>query len=265
MQVGSGTVTGYETPVAGGSGSTDDAQPKGITYSRTARSGSNTTTTPVSIMNFDWYEQAQDLGVGEGLKQSWRTKLNADSSPVEVGFVGFVKNATSDTNRAHDFVVGNSVNGGTTAATSFFEVASDGTARPGGTSGSQKLGDASHRWSEVFSANGTINTSDQRLKQNIADIDAAETRVAVVLKSKLKKFKFKNAVAAKGDNARVHIGVMAQEVKAAFEAEGLDAHDYAMFCYDQWTTGSEEADDLETHDSYGVRYTELLTFIISAM
>ena len=63
----------------------------------------------------------------------------------------------------------------------------------------------------------------------------------------------------------MHIGVIAQEVKAAFEAEGLDAHDYAMLCYDQWTTGSEETGDLETHDSYGVRYTELLTFIISAM
>ncbi len=264
VQVGSGTVTGYETPVAGGSGSTDDAQPKAITYSRTARSASNTTTTPVAIMNFDWYEQVQDLGIGEGLKQSWRTKLNADSSPVEVGFVGFQKNSSTDTNRAHDFVVGNSADGGTTAAAPVFEVASDGTVRPSA-NGSQSLGDASHRWSEVFASNGTINTSDERQKQDIADIDAAETRVAVVLKGKLKKFKFKDAVAAKGDNARVHIGIMAQEVKAAFEAEGLDPTDYAMFCYDQWTTGSEETGDLETHDSYGVRYTELLTFIISAM
>jgi hypothetical protein len=164
----------------------------------------------------------------------------------------------------HDFVVGNSSDGGTTAAAPVFEVASNGTVRPSA-NGSQSLGDASHRWSEVFASNGTINTSDERQKQDIADIDAAETRVAVVLKGKLKKFKFKDAVAAKGDNARVHIGVIAQEVKAAFEAEGLDAHDYAMLCYDQWTTGSEETGDLETHDSYGVRYTELLTFIISAM
>ena len=267
VQVGSGNVTGYGSAVGGGLGSTDNAQPKGITISRAARSSGNDTTTPVSVMNFDWYERAtsQNLGIGEGLKQSWRTQLNADASPIEVGFVGFLKNSSTDTNRAHDFVVGNSADGGSTAATSFFEVASDGTVRAGGSSGSQKLGDASHRWSEVFASNGTINTSDERQKQDIADIDAAETRVAVALKGKLKKFKFKDAVAAKGDNARVHIGIMAQEVKAAFEAEGLDPSDYAMFCYDQWTTGSEEGGDLETHDSYGVRYTELLTFIISAM
>jgi hypothetical protein len=266
VQVGSGTVTGYGSPSGGGIGSTDVAQPKGMTFSRTARSSSGNTTTPVSVMNFDWYERAsgQNLGLGEGLKQSWRTQLDADDSPVEVGFVGFIKNTTPDTDRMHDFVVGNSADGGTTAAAPVFEVASDGTVRPSA-NGSQSLGDASHRWSEVFASNGTINTSDERQKQDIADIDAAETRVAVVLKGKLKKFKFKDAVAAKGDNARVHIGVIAQEVKAAFEAEGLDAHDYAMLCYDQWTTGSEETGDLETHDSYGVRYTELLTFIISAM
>ena len=58
---------------------------------------------------------------------------------------------------------------------------------------------------------------------------------------------------------------MAQEVQAAFAAESLDANNYSMFCYDQWTTGSDETGDLETHDSYGVRYTELLAFIISAM
>ena len=266
VQVGSGTVTGYGTPVGGGIGSTATGQPKGVTISRTARSASDATTTPVAVMNFDWYERAtsQNLGLSEGLKQSWRTKLTGDTAPIEVGYVGFIKNSATDTNRQHDFVVANSADGGNTAAAPVFEVASNGTVRPSA-NGSQSLGDASHRWSEVFASNGTINTSDERQKQDIADIDDAETRVAVVLKGKLKKFKFKDAVAAKGENARVHIGVIAQEVKAAFEAEGLDAHDYAMLCYDQWTTGSEEAGDLETHDSYGVRYTELLTFIISAM
>ena len=266
VQVGSGTVTGYGTPVGGGIGSTATGQPKGVTISRTARSASDATTTPVAVMNFDWYERAtsQNLGLSEGLKQSWRTKLTGDTAPIEVGYVGFIKNSATDSNRQHDFVVANSADGGNTAAAPVFEVASNGTVRPSA-NGSQSLGDASHRWSEVFASNGTINTSDERQKQDIADIDDAETRVAVVLKGKLKKFKFKDAVAAKGENARVHIGVIAQEVKAAFEAEGLDAHDYAMLCYDQWTTGSEEAGDLETHDSYGVRYTELLTFIISAM
>ena len=264
VQVGPGVVTGYEVPVRGGIGSTDDSQPKGFTLSRKARSSGNTTTTPVSAINLDWYEHSQDLGVGEGLKQSWRTKLQSDDAPIEVGYVGFIKTGTSDSSRTHDFVVANSADGGGTAATPKFEVAPDGTTRPSA-DGSQKLGDSSHKWSELFASNGTINTSDERQKQDIVDIDDAESRVALVLKGKLKKFKWKDAVSAKGENARIHIGIMAQEVQTAFAAESLDANDYSMFCYDQWTTGSEETGDLETHDSYGVRYTELLAFIISAM
>jgi len=265
VQVGSGTVTGYDVPVSGAGGATEESQPKGFTLSRAARSSGGTTTTPVSAVNLDWYEpDGQNLGAGEGLKQSWRTKLQADSTPIEVGYVGFIKSGATDAERMHDFVIANSADGGDTAATPKFEVAPDGTTRPSG-NGTQKLGDSSHKWSEVFASNGTINTSDERQKQDIADIDAAESRVALVLKGKLKKFKWKDAVSAKGENARIHIGIMAQEVQAAFAAESLDANDYSMFCYDQWTTGSEETGDLETHDSYGVRYTELLAFIISAM
>ena len=265
VQVGPGVVTGYDVPVSGAGGATEESQPKGFTLSRAARSSGGTTTTPVSAVNLDWYEpDGQNLGAGEGLKQSWRTKLQADTTPIEVGYVGFIKSGATDSERMHDFVIANSADGGNTAATPKFEVAPDGTTRPSA-NGSQKLGDSSHRWSEVFASNGTINTSDERQKQDIAAIDDAESRVALVLKGKLKKFKWKDAVSAKGENARIHIGIMAQEVQTAFAAESLDANDYSMFCYDQWTTGSEETGDLETHDSYGVRYTELLAFIISAM
>ena len=118
------------------------------------------------------------------------------------------------------------------------------------------LGSSSNRWTEVFAVSGTINTSDQNEKQDIADLDATEKRVAVAIKSKLKKFRFKDAVQKKGDAARVHVGVMAQEVKAAFEAEGLDAHRYGMFCEDTLEDGSVRL---------GVRYDELLAFVIAAI
>jgi hypothetical protein len=117
------------------------------------------------------------------------------------------------------------------------------------------LGLSSNRWSVVYAATGTINTSDEREKQDIADLDAAEKRVAVALRGLVKKFRFKDAVQAKGDDARVHVGVIAQEVIAAFAAEGLDATRYGLLCYDQWDAG----------ERYGVRYEELLAFIISAL
>lgn len=105
------------------------------------------------------------------------------------------------------------------------------------------LGTAGNRWSVVYSATGTINTSDENEKQDIASLDAAELSTASAIKGLVKKFRFKDAVASKGDAARVHVGVIAQEIKAAFEANGLDAGQYGIFCSDTWTdeeTGEEK-------------------------
>jgi hypothetical protein len=129
------------------------------------------------------------------------------------------------------------------------------------------LGQASYRWSVVYAATGTINTSDERAKQDIADLDAAEKRVAFALKGLVKKFRFKDAAAAKGDDARIHIGVIAQEVMAAFQAEGLDPMRYAIVCYDEWDAElDEEGNEVRpAGNRYGVRYEELLAFIIAAL
>ena len=124
-----------------------------------------------------------------------------------------------------------------------------------------KLGRASERWSTVYAGTGTINTSDEREKQDIADLDDAEKRVAVALKGLVKKFRFKDAVAQKGDNARIHVGVIAQEVITAFESKGLDPMRYGIVCYDEW----EATEDRQAGNRYGVRYEELLAFIIAVI
>ena len=122
-------------------------------------------------------------------------------------------------------------------------------------------GAASYRWSVVYSATGTINTSDEREKQQIRVLSETERAVAIKLKALIRAFKFNDAVAAKGNEARWHFGVIAQDVKTAFEAEGLIAEDYALLCYDKW----EGREDVPDGDRYGVRYEELLAFIIGAM
>jgi hypothetical protein len=94
------------------------------------------------------------------------------------------------------------------------------------------LGTASRRWTEVFAANGTINTSDEREKQQIQEIDDAVLRAWS--KVNFVQFKFNDAVQKKGDKARIHFGVIAQKVKEAFESEGLDGFDYGILCYDEW-------------------------------
>jgi len=171
-----------------------------------------------------------------------------------------------------------------------------GTGRPSGSSGTETrdrlildplgnllasednlrtLGGASNRWSEVFAGNGTINTSDANEKQDVRDLTTAESNVAATLKTKLKAFKFIDAVESKGDEARIHFGVIAQDVKSAFEAEGLDATKYGLFCSNTWMEKDGEVVMPDEENQYpegsiektrlGIRYEQLLAFIISAL
>jgi len=116
-------------------------------------------------------------------------------------------------------------------------------------------GTSGFRWTVVYATTGTINTSDANQKEQIADLSAAELAVAKRIKGLFKTFKFKDAVVAKGDGARIHVGVIAQDVQAAFAAENLDANRYGLFC-------SDEVDGVTV---LGVRYEELLAFVIAAL
>jgi len=163
------------------------------------------------------------------------------------------------------------------------------------------LGDALYRFDDVFATNGTIQTSDFNEKQDIASLTATEMLVAKRISALFKTFRWKDSVAEKGDSARTHTGIIAQDVQASFTAEGLDAGDYALFISDTWwehdvdvpaveavaevtdedgnvTTEAVEAKDAYTRtDTYeiedeapegatsktrlGIRYPELLSFV----
>jgi hypothetical protein len=134
-------------------------------------------------------------------------------------------------------------------------------------------GPSPNRWSVVYAATGTINTSDARSKEQMRGINAAETAVAMQLKGMISAFKFTDAVALKGSGARIHFGVIAQDVRDAFVANGLDPNAYGMFCHDSWEAREAVVSDDGTvicpaqtaGDRYGIRYEELLAFIIAAM
>ena len=117
------------------------------------------------------------------------------------------------------------------------------------------LGGPSNRWTTVYATTGTINTSDARQKQQGRSLSDAERAVAIKVKGLIKTFKYNAAVEKKGDAARIHVGVYAQELADAFASEGLNAANYGMFCYDE----------LESTNVYGVRYEELLAFVISTL
>ena len=122
------------------------------------------------------------------------------------------------------------------------------------------LGASSARFDDIYATNGTIQTSDRNDKQDIAELTEAEERVAVACKGLIRKFKWRSSVEEKGDNARYHFGVIAQDVQAAFAAEGLDAGDYGLFISNTWTD-----DEGVEQTRLGVRYSELLAFIIGGL
>ena len=169
----------------------------------------------------------------------------------------------------------------------------------------QSIGSASYRWNDAFITNGVTTGSDGNYKQDIEELNAAETAVAIACKGLLRKWRWIDAVEAKGADARIHFGIIAQDLQAAFEAEGLDAGRYAMFMSNTWwetqteveaveaveevtdeegnvTTEAVEAKDAYTRtDTFatleeapegatertrlGIRYSELLAFIIAAI
>ena len=94
------------------------------------------------------------------------------------------------------------------------------------------LGASGYRWSVVWAATGTISTSDPRLKRFIDDADMWAAAKRAVLSLDIKPYQWLDAIAEKGDDARIHIGVNAQQVLDAFAAEGLDAHRFGLFCED---------------------------------
>jgi hypothetical protein len=157
------------------------------------------------------------------------------------------------------------------------------------------LGAAVWRFDDIYATNGTIQTSDQNEKQSIQSLTASEMAVAQRISKLFKTFKWNSSVEEKGDSARTHTGIIAQDVQQAFADEGLDASNYALFISGTWwekeisvDAVAEELDEegnvvVEGKDAYtyidtkeeategytertrlGIRYPELLSFVSSA-
>jgi hypothetical protein len=152
-----------------------------------------------------------------------------------------------------------------------------GDVYPGIDNNGWNIGKASNRWTTIYAATALINTSDGNQKQQIDDLTTQEKAVATSIKSLIKTFKLNDSVAEKGNNARIHVGVIAQDLQSAFKAQNLDANCYAMFCSDTWYEVNGKAIN-ETGNAYtkdsegavevtrlGVRYEQLLAFVIAAL
>lgn len=139
------------------------------------------------------------------------------------------------------FVTSTSIGTGdrTTSRTDFLNltrlvIEDTGATRPGGDN-LYSLGTSGNRWSVVFAATGTINTSDERHKHWRGALNAAELRAAKRIIAELGIYQWNDAVVEKGeDGARLHFGVRAQQAFAIMEDEGLEWRRYAWCCHDEW-------------------------------
>jgi hypothetical protein len=135
------------------------------------------------------------------------------------------------------------------------------------------IGNATFRFDDIYATNNVIQTSDRNEKQDIEELNDAERRVAVACKGLMRKYRWISSVAEKGEEARIHFGIIAQDLQAAFEAEGLDAGRYAMFIRGTWweldgkiyDTAEEAPEGATERTRLGVRYPELLAFMIAVL
>jgi hypothetical protein len=120
---------------------------------------------------------------------------------------------------------------------------------------------SSGRFDDIYATNGSIQTSDRNEKQDIASLTDAEIIAAKAISKLFKTFKWKDKVASKGDAARTHTGVIAQEVEAAMSNAGLDAGNYAFFISTTWWETSTEVAAVEADEENGIKAQEAYTRI----
>lgn len=144
-------------------------------------------------------------------------------------------------------------------------------------------GAPSYRFTQLYAASATVNTSDEREKAEIRAVPEAVLRAWSEVRQR--EYFFSEALEQKGRKARRHFGYVAQEIQRAFAGAGLEAADYGLFCHDQWpdeyetikvvdqeavededgqiiqpeTSHEEERLLRAAGDRYGLRYGELLS------
>ena len=105
----------------------------------------------------------------------------------------------------------------------------------GGRDNAIDLGSGSHRYQVVYAGTGAINTSDERLKNNIADTDLG---LDFINKLKPKKYKLND-----GKSDRIHYGLISQDVETVLGDISKATKDFAGFI--KTDISADNKDDLD--------------------
>ena len=111
--------------------------------------------------------------------------------------------------------------------------------------------------------------SDQRLKQQIAEID--DKLLDAWEDVEPSQFKYNDAVDQKKNKARLHTGYVVQQIDNACKSHGVDVSQYGLYCHEEYPQETEEV-EVEKADGtkvkerkvirkasehYSLRYTEV--------
>mgnify|MGYP001550240130 CR=1 FL=1 len=199
------------------------------------------------------------------------TGVNFQTGSVNRWAFGKSTTAEAGANAGADFVVTRYSDAGGSLGAAISIVRSTGEMSIGGnllptSDNARTLGSSSFRWSTVYAGSGTINTSDARLKRDIGEV--GDGLLDAWSEVSWSRYRFIDAWEAKGEGARWHIGLIAQQVRDAIDArlgEGA-AVTLGLVCHDRWDALDEERDE-DGHvtrpgraegDRWGLRYEECL-------
>lgn len=88
------------------------------------------------------------------------------------------------------------------------------------------------RVKNIFAVNGTINTSDARLKNDVRTMSDPETEAAKAIAKEIGFWTWKEQ--ADMNDIREHCGLTVQRAIEIMESFGLDPFNYGFICYDKW-------------------------------
>lgn len=94
------------------------------------------------------------------------------------------------------------------------------------------IGGASVRVKQVYAVNGSINTSDARLKNDVRAMSDPETEAAKAIAKEIGFWTWKEQ--ADMNDVREHCGLTVQRAIEIMESFGLEPFKYGFICYDKW-------------------------------
>lgn len=181
--------------------------------------------------------------------------------------VGNVFIGTGATTTTHNLQVWNGAASGTVAGIGSIEYLEDGvneiqvsdTFTPL-TNNAQDIGSTTRRWTAVYAANGTINTSDERLKENIKPLQYGLNEILQLQPVSFKwKEEKKDNYIIPSEKREIKLGLIAQEVQKIIPDVILDK---------QWYVDGENPEkglqQLDA-DRLGISYSELIPVTIKAI